>query len=191
MSIRESGMPDQERWESFFNPITVLTELGIDSNCRKIIDFGCGFGTFAIPAAQISHGIVYAIDIDAQFIAECKHRAKEKGLRKVKCIQRDFILEGVNLPVNEVNFAMLFNILHAEDPVSILKEAYRVLSPLGKVGIIHWNYDASTPRGPSMEIRPRPEQCLEWMKSAGFVIQKPFINIPPYHYGIVGQKPQN
>jgi len=66
MNIRESGMPVQERWEAFFNPLTVLSELGIDNNCRKIIDFGCGYGTFAIPAAQISHGIVYAIDFYCQ-----------------------------------------------------------------------------------------------------------------------------
>jgi len=191
MNIRESGMPVQERWEAFFNPLTVLSELGIDNNCRKIIDFGCGYGTFAIPAAQISHGIVYAIDIDDEFIAECMRRVEENGLKTVKCIQRDFVLEGVGLPANEADYAMLFNILHAEDPIAILKEAYRVLLPLGKVGIIHWNYDASTPRGPSMKIRPRPEQCQEWIKLAGFNLIKPHINIPPYHYGIVGQKPQN
>lgn len=179
-----------ERWEAFFNPLTVLSELGIDNKCRKIIDFGCGYGTFAIPAAQISHGIVYAIDIDDEFIAECMRRVKENGLKTVKCMQRDFVLEGVGLPANEANYAMLFNILHAEDPIAILKEAYRVLLPLGKVGIIHWNYDTSTPRGPSMKIRPRPEQCQEWIKLAGFNLIKPHINIPPYHYGIVGQKPQ-
>jgi ubiquinone/menaquinone biosynthesis C-methylase UbiE len=85
---------------------------------------------------------------------------------------------------------MLFNILHAENPVRILQEAYRVLSPLGKVGVIHWNFDPTTPRGPSMSIRPRPEQCQEWIKLAGFELTKPHINLPPYHYGLVGQKPQ-
>ena len=117
-------------------------------------------------------------------------RVEENGLKSVKCIRRDFVLEGTGLPADEADYAMLFNILHAEDPIAILKEAYRILCPLGKVGIIHWNYDASTPRGPSMKIRPRPEQCQEWIKLTGFNLIKPLINIPPYHYGIVGQKPQ-
>jgi len=56
------------------------------------------------------------------------------------------------------------------------------------VGVIHWNYDPSTPRGPSMDIRPRPEQCQEWVQSAGFQLISPIIQLPPYHYGMVGQK---
>jgi ubiquinone/menaquinone biosynthesis C-methylase UbiE len=53
-----------------------------------------------------------------------------------------------------VDYAMLFNILHAEQPERLLREARRILAPHGLLGIIHWNYDPSTPRGPSMEIRP-------------------------------------
>lgn len=190
MNIREGGMPNQEMWESFFSPSATLQEMGLNSDCNKVVDFGCGYGTFSIPAAQITKGIVYAVDIAGEFIAECKRKAKEAGLKTIICKQRDFIQSGVGLSNNSVDYAMLFNILHAENPVTILQEAYRVLSPLGKVGVIHWNYDPTTPRGPSMNIRPRPEQCQEWMKLAGFELVKPYINLPPYHYGIVGQKPQ-
>jgi ubiquinone/menaquinone biosynthesis C-methylase UbiE len=190
MNIREGGMPDQELWESFFSPSATLQEMGLDSGCHKVVDFGCGYGTFSIPAAQITKGVVYAVDIDDGFIAECERKAKEAGLNNVICEQRDFILNGVSLADNMVDYAMLFNILHAENPVRILQEAYRILSPLGKVGVIHWNYDPKTPRGPSMNIRPRPGQCQEWIKLAGFELVKPLVNLPPYHYGMVGQKPQ-
>ena len=54
---------------------------------------------------------------------------------------------------------MPFNILHLEKPEVLLKEAKRILTKNGKVGIIHWNYGSKTPRGPSMDIRPNPEQC--------------------------------
>lgn len=30
------------------------------------------------------------------------------------------------------------------------------LLPDGRLGIMHWNHDPATPRGPSMTIRPRP-----------------------------------
>ena len=190
MNIREGGMPNQEMWESFFSPSVILQEMGLNSDCHKVVDFGCGYGTFSIPTAQITKGVVYAVDVDDGFIAECERKAKEAGLNTVICEQRDFILNGISLADNMVDYAMLFNVLHAENPVRILQEAYRVLSPLGKVGVIHWNYDPTTPRGPSMSIRPRPEQCQEWIKLAGFELVKPHINLPPYHYGLVGQKPQ-
>ena len=45
---------------------------------------------------------------------------------------------------------------------------------------IHWNYDPSTPRGPSMSIRPRPEDCRDWAEAAGFRLLAPgIINLPP------------
>jgi len=87
-----------------------------------------------------------------------------------------------------VDYVMLFNILHAENPVNLLREAWRILAPGGHTGIIHWNYDPETPRGPPMAIRPRPENCLLWIKEAGFVIEKKHINLPPYHYGILARK---
>ena len=83
-------------------------------------------------------------------------KAKEAGLNTVISERRDFILNGVNLADNVVDYALLFNVLHAENPIKILQEAYRVLSPLGKVGVVHWNYDPTTPRGPSIGSRPRP-----------------------------------
>ncbi len=66
---------------------------------------------------------------------------------------------------NSVDYVMLFNILHAEDPVSLLKEAHRILKRDAKVGVIHWIYSDSTPRGPSLDIRPKPHQCIQWMET--------------------------
>ena len=39
-----------------------------------------------------------------------------------------------------------------------------------------------------MEIRPRPEQCQQWIKTASFELIKPFIDFLPYHYGNLGQR---
>jgi hypothetical protein len=66
---------------------------------------------------------------------------------------------------------MLFNILHLENPVALFREAHRVLAPGGHVGVIHWNVNSGTPRGPSMAIRPRPEQCRHWAEEARLAIR--------------------
>jgi len=187
MKTRESGMPDEEIWKSFFDPKFILRELGLDRSCRSVVDFGCGYGLFTLPAAQLTQGTVYALDIDPMMIEACKAKVEERGMRNVVCQQRDFVKQRTGLPTDSVDFVMLFNILHAEDPIGLLRESYRILAPRGKVGVIHWNYDPSTPRG----IRPRPEQCQAWIQSAGFELVRKLVELPPYHYGIVGQKSES
>src|SRR4030066_1795856 len=97
IKTRESGMPDLELWESFFNPAIILQKMGLNRNCRNVVDLGCGYGTFSIAAAQITKGTIHAIDIDEGFIAVCKLKAIEAGLNNIKCEQRDFTLNGIGL----------------------------------------------------------------------------------------------
>ena len=53
MKTRESGMPDESMWTDFFDAETVLRKLGLTSSCGDVVDFGCGYGTFTIPAARM------------------------------------------------------------------------------------------------------------------------------------------
>ncbi len=48
----------------------------------------------------------------------------------------DFISKGTGLQNEEVDYVMLFNILHAEKSAAILDEAFRILKREGK----SWNY---------------------------------------------------
>jgi len=184
MKIRESGMPERDMWETFFNPAEILAKLGIDSQTTDVVEFGCGYGTFTIPAAKIIKGKIYALDIEPDMICMTNDEAKKQGLSNVQTIQRDFMAEGSGLPDESVDYVMLFNILHLEKPMALINEARRVLRSGGKLGIIHWNYDPKTPRGPSMDIRPKPEDCVRWAESAGFIgaVQH---DLKLYHYGIV------
>jgi ubiquinone/menaquinone biosynthesis C-methylase UbiE len=183
-------MPVEEQWDSFFEPKTILEKLGINKNTMNIADLGAGYGTFTIPAAQMIRGKVYALDIEQSLIKLIDKKARKQNLSNVVSILRDFISEGSGLRESSVDFVMLFNILHLEKPTNLLKEAYRILTPGGKIGIIHWNYDPNTPRGPPMNIRPRPEQIKSWAESVGFVFVKQ-LDLKPYHYAIVlSKKPQ-
>lgn len=186
MKTRESGMPPEEMWQGFFDPIAILTKLGLDANGGDVLEFGCGYGTFTIPAAFAVRGKVYALDIEPEMLAISKAKADAAGLHNIELLQRDFVAAGTGLADGTVDYVMLFNILHAEERMALLREAWRVLRPSGKLAILHWNFDSTTPRGPSMSIRPKPGQCRAWAEEAGFAAISPTdIDLPPYHYGLV------
>ncbi|MDP3938958.1 MAG: class I SAM-dependent methyltransferase [Deltaproteobacteria bacterium] len=189
MKIRDSGMPDVTTWAAFFDAPNLLDRLDFTDTRATVVDFGCGYGTFSLAAAARTTGTVYAFDIDPMMVKATLERAGSLGLANIRGDLHDFVAQGTGLPDCAVGYAMLFNILHAEDPVGLLKEAYRILCPGGKVAVTHWVYDATTPRGPDLSIRPRPEQCQAWLQQAGFELVIPFVDLPPYHYGVVARRP--
>jgi SAM-dependent methyltransferase len=189
MKIRDSGMPDPHLWESFFEPSGILRRLGFSHSIEDVADLGCGYGTFSIPAAQLTSGTVHAFDIDPNMVAATDGKARSLGLTNVAAVERDFVAEGTGLAEGSTGYAMLFNVLHAEDAASLLREAFRILRAQGALGIIHWVHDAGTPRGPDLSIRPRPEQCSTWAEQVGFVLVESPIMLQPYHYGLVLRKP--
>jgi len=188
MKIRDSGMPDRATWEGFFDPGATLQRLGLEMLAEDIVDFGCGYGTFALAAAALTRGTVHALDIDPNMIETTAARASQLGVSNVRATERDFVAGGSGLASDSVGYAMLFNVLHSEDAVGLLREARRVLRPCGVAAIVHWIHDGRTPRGPDLSIRPRPEQCSAWAREAGLLTRE-LVMLPPYHYGLTAQKP--
>lgn len=189
MKIRDSGMPDARMWEGFFDPPRILAALDCASECAEVVEFGCGYGTFTSAAAARTAGRVHAFDIDPAMVATTRARAAADGRRNVVVTERDFMARGTGLADASVDCALLFNILHVAQPVSLLGEAWRVLRPGGRALVIHWVCDRPTPRGPALDIRPRPDQCCAWLAQAGFVVRRAAIDLPPWHYGVVGERP--
>ena len=190
MKVRDSGMPDEEMWTGFFDAAKVLAMFGLDHGVQDLVEFGCGYGTFTLAAAGIAAGTVHALDIESEMVDAVRQKCEEAGISNVRAEVRDFVSEGTGLADNSMDAALLFNILHHEEPVALMKEALRVLKPNGTLAVIHWNYDPATPRGPAMEIRPRPEQCIDWGKEAGFRFnEQNRYDLPPYHYGLLFRKP--
>jgi len=189
MKIRESGMPNEEMWRGFFDPMKVLSIFGLDKGVGDIVEFGCGYGTFTLPAASMAQGTVYALDIEPEMANIVRQKCLDAKISNIEVMIRDFVAEGTGLADNSMDAALLFNILHHEEPVELMREAFRVLKTGGKLAVIHWNYDSTTPRGPAMNIRPRPEQCIQWGRDAGFLFdEQNHFDIPPYHYGLLFKK---
>lgn len=178
MRIRDSGMPDETYWESLFDVPLILARLGIE-RFHDMAELGCGYGTFTVPIARSILGTLYTYDIDPAMVSRTQQRGA--GLRIVAAT-RDVLETGFGVIADAV---LLFNILHCEEPLRLLQHAADSLKSGGEVQVIHWRYDAATPRGPSLEIRPKPEQIIEWARQTGRL--QPVgdvIDLPPWHYGV-------
>ena len=188
MKVRDSGMPDEEMWDRFFDPSSDLARLGLTRDTSSCVDLGCGYGTFTIPAARIIEGTIHGFDIEPEMIEATGAKAASAGLANVQLHLRDFVAEGTGLPDASIGYVMLFNILHADEPERLLREAYRILAPGGKAAVMHWVSDRLTPRGPSLDIRPSPADCRKWLAASGFTIEGDVVALPPYHFGLVGRR---
>ncbi len=180
MKIRDSGMPDEAYWETLLDIPLILDRLGI-RHFTDVAEFGCGYGTFTVPMAKAIAGTVFTFDVDPAMLARTRERGA--GLRIVS-EQRDVMAEGFGVRADAV---LLFNILHGDCPVELLGHAADALQPRGRVLVIHWRY-AETPRGPGLDIRPRPEQVVAWAREAGLEADGDIIDLPPWHYGIRFQR---
>lgn len=191
MKVRESGMPDESYWESFFDASAAM-KLLFDSSgfSGNLVEFGCGYGTFTVPAAVHTKGVVTALDIDPQMIERTRQKTEAWGLSNVHAEVRDFVANGSGLDGETQDHALIINLLHLEQPIPLLREAHRVLREDGMLLVMHWRSDIPTPRGPSLAIRPRPEQCQVWMEAAGFRKVEP-VNVQPYcpyHFGLLARR---
>jgi SAM-dependent methyltransferase len=179
-----------DAWEKFFDPAAILEALGCLGLHGDAVEFGCGYGTFTVALALRISGIVYAVDIDPWMVKATVARASAAEVRNIVVEQRDFTAAGSGRPDGSMGLALLFNILHIENPVGLLREAHRNLRPGGAAAVIHWRHDIETPRGPPIEIRPRPDQCRTWAEQAGLRWQG-VLTLPnsPWHWGMVLGRP--
>ena len=188
MKVRDSGMPDEKLWNDFFDTDLILSELHIDLKIKDLVEIGCGYGTFTIPASRLLKGKLYAFDIENEMIESLSEKLSNQQINNVILEQRDILTQTTGLVDNSVDYVMLFNILHHDSPKDFFDESFRILKQNGKIGVIHWRSDISTPRGPELNIRPKPEQIIEMIDINRFnILKKPFI-LNPYHYGLIISK---
>ena len=188
MKTRDSGMPDESWWNTFFDPPAILRSLGLDRVNGPVIDVGCGYGTFTLAIARTTPHTVIALDIEPDLVAEVGRRARDQELAHVSPRVLDVVDGSLGVDANTAEVVLLFNLLHCENPLALLAAAHAALRPGGRVSIIHWRSDVPTPRGPDLSIRPTPEQCRAWLLDTGFVIDQEATILPPYHFGLVGRK---
>jgi ubiquinone/menaquinone biosynthesis C-methylase UbiE len=113
--------------------LEVLERIGLDRG-RIVLDFGCGRGTYALPAAKIvgKQGRVYALDKDRQALDELMHEAESTGQHNVTRMDTSGQL-SIDLPDESVDVVLLFDVFHshyfpqAGDRRDLLNEIHRIM----------------------------------------------------------------
>lgn len=111
-----------------------LREVGIRKS-HVVLDFGCGSGNYAIPAAKIvgEKGVVYALDKNEWVLDDLIRKAESKGLRNIIRIDTSGEVD-TGLDDGSVDVILLYDVFWyfplLDRRLSILlDELYRVSKP--------------------------------------------------------------
>lgn len=146
-------------------PDEILAPLSIQAQ-DVVADIGCGPGFFTIPAAQITDGTVYGVDVEPQMLDYLKEHAAEAGVSNVETVQSD--AEHIQLPDSSVDKLFYAFVLHeVADLQQGIDEMKRILRPDGKVLVLEWE-KKETESGPPVEERLDAHELESQLQKAGF-----------------------
>lgn len=140
---------------------------------ESVLDLGCGDGFLSIAAARRTGpgGIVYALDIDRDWVKESEAAAAD--LTNIRWVSGDATRE---IPVerNRVDYVLMASVLHgfvANDELApVMREVSRVLKPGGRLVVVEFK-KASTPFGPPVEIRLGPADVASVLGPFGYILE--------------------
>ena len=112
----------------FKPPGKVLGEVDIKPGAT-VLDYGCGPGSYTIPAAQSvgPSGKMYALDIHPLASQKIRSIAAKKGLNNIETICSDC---ATGLAQESIDIALLYDVFHAlSNQDDVIAELHRVLKP--------------------------------------------------------------
>lgn len=124
------------------NAQQVLTDIGV-ATAQVLVDFGCGGGTYTIPAARLvgDAGSVYALDKNAEALADVRCNAAGHGLANIKTMLQSETPK-IQLPGSSCDVMLLYDVLQLIDDWALLfQEAYRILRPSGILSVYPMHID--------------------------------------------------
>jgi len=106
--------------ERFKKPRERLEQIGLRQG-QNVLEYGCGAGSFTIPAARIvEDSTVYAADIHPLAIEAVAKRARKENLSNIQTILTD---RDTDLPDESIDVVLLYDTLHmVRDKQALLLE---------------------------------------------------------------------
>ena len=113
------------------NPRRSLEKAGLTEG-MSVVDYGCGPGSFTIPAAELvgHEGRVFAVDIHPLAISTVKQKASRRGLQNVETV----LVQGYDTGIesSSIDRVLLTDTIHLiDDPDALFREIHRMLKPDG------------------------------------------------------------
>ena len=190
-----TGMPDPGWWEALWpDPAQVLKDVGVMPG-MDVIDLCSGDGWFTFPLSRIARSVI-AVDIDATLLEAAKVRIAERGgAANCTFVEADAYNIAKVVP-HAVDYVFLANAFHGvPDKPRLARTMRAVLKPGGLFAIVNWHARPrgettvlGEPRGPATDLRMTPDQTIAGVEPGGLKFRNR-VEIPPYHYGAVFERP--
>ena len=147
-----------------------LKNIGIRKN-HFVLDFGCGHGTYSIPASLLvgDKGRIYAVDNNKKSLDELMQRAEKRGLKN---IQRIDVTEGIKISLKKesVDAVLLYDVIHLIDNRhDLLIEIHRVSKQNALISVF--------PKHHQEYMNMKLESVKDEIESAGFSFKKEIYKI--------------
>ena len=169
------------------NSYKILSKIEITEG-MKVADLGCGArGPFSLQSAKMvgDKGIVYAVDIMKSALQSLNTMAQMRGINNIKTIWADLDVVGsTKIKKSSIDLVIVVNILfQLKERTAIIKEAYRIIKPGGKMLIIDWK-KTNIPFGPSVDLRISPSKIKQAGQQLDLILEQEF-DAGPYHFGLL------
>ena len=187
-------MPTAGWWDALWpNPAGVLEAVGLRRDMAAI-DLCCGDGWFTLPMSRVAASVV-AIDIDRNMLEAARHRLAAAGATNCEFVEGD-AYELARHMRGPADFVLMANAFHGVPDQPRLADAIgKALKPAGRLAVVNWHQrrrEETTilgePRGPKSELRMSPEQTIASIEAGGLIFAG-LVELPPYHYAVIMERP--
>ena len=187
-----TSMPDRDWWGALWpDPADTLLQMGLRPG-MAMLDVGCGYGLFTIPAAQlVAPRPVVGLDIDAEVLEQGKGLAGD--VPNCSWVWGDLRQLGQAF-TTLFDLVFLHSTLHGiEDKAELVRDVRALLAPGGRFAVVNWlpipreqTIWLGHPRGPKQEVRMGPEATADLVREAVPELQlERSVALPPFHYGMI------
>jgi SAM-dependent methyltransferase len=187
-------MPDRDWWERLWpDPGQTLATLGVRPG-MDVVDLCCGDGLFTAALARMTRRVA-AIDIDPRMLDLARAKVATTGASNCTFIKGDAYEVSTHVPW-PADLVLIANTFHGVPGKARLATAVTaVLKPGGWFVVVNWHRrprEETTvlgePRGPRTEMRMTPNDVAAVVEPAGLRLAR-VVDLPPYHYGAMFEKP--